>query len=483
MKNEKVLLPLIIALAVFMALFPPVSPEEERLNLQPICDAAAGPYTGTAGVPLSFDGSASFDPDGTIVSYNWDFGDGGTGTGITPIHTYSEPGFYNVALVIHSDSLEMVECDAEVDIRDPLPEIEITTNEPKFRTSDRLDIGLSVTNPGEAAVLDILIILERPLCVNDNRFDLLENRKSVRLPSGYDFNNPTWKSLILPPIHWGDYTLLAFIKDPVTGKTISHSKATFSFGGYNEEEARISLKDLGVLQLAAHDLFNINRTIEVNFENGKLDLSTLFKDTLTGDDFGPEDIAQGGEVRNRENIILFTVASQLGQKYLKLEEEFGEEEAYKEIIKIYHELLKKAYENTFTEKFPKPMDGDATMTENLAFRTVHDFLPGKIDVDGERISTLDPSLHGKTLSKEELKQMSSPLDGEFDPEFLAINIFIPPSTFIVVNLLEADSTFATQFGTEFTFEQYLKEVSDGKFNKNEDVMKQIRNLIAKGQNF
>jgi parallel beta-helix repeat protein len=39
--------------------------------------------------PVQFNGSASFDPDGTIVSYSWEFGDGTGGTGIAPKHTYS----------------------------------------------------------------------------------------------------------------------------------------------------------------------------------------------------------------------------------------------------------------------------------------------------------------------------------------------------------------------------------------------------------
>jgi hypothetical protein len=110
------------------------------------------------------------------------------------------------------------------------PEIEVSADKPQYRTSDRMNIGLKITNQRCSAVVDILIIVERPLCVNDNRFVILEDRKSVTLPSGFDFNNPTWKSLFLPPIHWGDYTLRAFIKDPATGKTISQSEATFSFG-------------------------------------------------------------------------------------------------------------------------------------------------------------------------------------------------------------------------------------------------------------
>ncbi len=59
-----------------------------------------GPYTGTVGSPVLFNGSASNDPDGTIISYSWDFGDGNTGTGVNPSHTYDAAGTYNVTLTV-----------------------------------------------------------------------------------------------------------------------------------------------------------------------------------------------------------------------------------------------------------------------------------------------------------------------------------------------------------------------------------------------
>jgi PKD repeat protein len=68
-------------------------------NQPPVADAN-GPYNGTVGVPLSFDGSGSFDADGTIVAYDWDFGDGNTGTGVTPTHTYAAAGGYTVTLTV-----------------------------------------------------------------------------------------------------------------------------------------------------------------------------------------------------------------------------------------------------------------------------------------------------------------------------------------------------------------------------------------------
>ena len=43
------------------------------------------------GLTVSVDASSSYDPDGTIVAYDWDWGDGSTGTGETATHTYVPP--------------------------------------------------------------------------------------------------------------------------------------------------------------------------------------------------------------------------------------------------------------------------------------------------------------------------------------------------------------------------------------------------------
>ncbi|MGK2875867.1 MAG: PKD domain-containing protein [Nocardioides sp.] len=51
----------------------------------------------------TFDGSASDDPDGTVVSYAWDFGDGQTGTGAQPTHAYAAAGSYQVRLTVTDD--------------------------------------------------------------------------------------------------------------------------------------------------------------------------------------------------------------------------------------------------------------------------------------------------------------------------------------------------------------------------------------------
>jgi PKD repeat protein len=51
----------------------------------------------------SFDGSSSTDSGGSLASYAWSFGDGGTSSGATAAHTYDAPGDYSVTLTVTDD--------------------------------------------------------------------------------------------------------------------------------------------------------------------------------------------------------------------------------------------------------------------------------------------------------------------------------------------------------------------------------------------
>ena len=57
---------------------------------------------------IEFDASASFDPDGNIANYLWDFGDGENGTSISPIHTYAAPGTYTVTLEVTDNNSNII---------------------------------------------------------------------------------------------------------------------------------------------------------------------------------------------------------------------------------------------------------------------------------------------------------------------------------------------------------------------------------------
>jgi chitinase len=64
---------------------------------------ANGPYSGHPGQPIALSAVGSSDPDGTISDYHWDFGDGLTGNGQEPRHSYANSGVYTATLTVTDD--------------------------------------------------------------------------------------------------------------------------------------------------------------------------------------------------------------------------------------------------------------------------------------------------------------------------------------------------------------------------------------------
>ncbi|MDM7855569.1 PKD domain-containing protein [Cellulomonas alba] len=69
-------------------------------NKAPLASFTASAQDLTASV----DASGSSDPDGSIASYAWDFGDGATGTGSKATHAYAKAGTYTVTLTVTDDA-------------------------------------------------------------------------------------------------------------------------------------------------------------------------------------------------------------------------------------------------------------------------------------------------------------------------------------------------------------------------------------------
>lgn len=282
--------------------------------------------------------------------------------------------------------------------------------------------------------------------------------------------------------HWQDNNSTSRMRNVVMPTT-----GTLTLNAIYNKGQRVSLHDLGVLQLVSHDLYNTNRTAGFSTEDERLNLTTLF-------DYGDDKIAVGGEPRNSENIAIHTIAVGLGKFYFdKVSSGIDPDIAKNLTIARYLQMVKNTYQRVFGEQFPAPapnpndqkLDGSDNLTADLALRTVHSFLPGHIKVNGKDTPILDPSLQGKILSEKDMQQLSKPLDGTFDPAFRHITIFLPPpapppNTF-TIDLLERDSSFATQFGTDFSFEYFLNELEDGRYNSTDKVMSYIREDMAAGQ--
>jgi len=74
-------------------------------NQQPIANFTYYPEKPVVNQSVTFDASSSYDPDGKIMNYEWDFGDGNiTNTTEEKInHSYSEAGSYEVTLTVKDD--------------------------------------------------------------------------------------------------------------------------------------------------------------------------------------------------------------------------------------------------------------------------------------------------------------------------------------------------------------------------------------------
>jgi len=70
----------------------------------PIAAISASTLRGTAPLNVSFSGAGSSDPDGSLVAYDWSFGDGGSASGVSSAHSYASPGSYSAQLRVTDNS-------------------------------------------------------------------------------------------------------------------------------------------------------------------------------------------------------------------------------------------------------------------------------------------------------------------------------------------------------------------------------------------
>ncbi len=69
----------------------------------PTAVIGATPISGEVPFTVTFNGSQSGDPDGSIIAYQWLFGDGGSDSGASVAHEFAMPGLYTVTLTVEDD--------------------------------------------------------------------------------------------------------------------------------------------------------------------------------------------------------------------------------------------------------------------------------------------------------------------------------------------------------------------------------------------
>jgi PKD repeat protein len=110
-----------------------ISVTVDNINDPPVADA--GPdQSSYVDETVTFDGSDSYDPDGTIESYAWTFGDGGTGSGEVVTHSYTSSGTYTVSLTV-TDNEGLTDTDYAIVTIEDAPS-EVVEFEDSFEVSE-----------------------------------------------------------------------------------------------------------------------------------------------------------------------------------------------------------------------------------------------------------------------------------------------------------------------------------------------------------
>ncbi len=82
---------------------------------------------------ITFDGTGSYSPNGDIIDYSWDFGDGSSSAGgadSVVTHAYDPAGTYTVSLIVTDDSSRKDTVTQDIVVYDPVPPVASISTDP-----------------------------------------------------------------------------------------------------------------------------------------------------------------------------------------------------------------------------------------------------------------------------------------------------------------------------------------------------------------
>jgi len=153
-------------------------------NSLPIANTS-GPYYGKILETILCNGSNSFDPDGVIVSYYWDFDDGTNTTEInaTTTHQYTDVGLYTVTLTV-TDNDGATDINTTTVTITSLLEITNITTTPNIQSMDEhVNITCTITNTSR--LVDVVLNINYP---NNNSTTLSIYQNNIENTSIYYYN-------------------------------------------------------------------------------------------------------------------------------------------------------------------------------------------------------------------------------------------------------------------------------------------------------
>lgn len=256
---------------------------------------------------------------------------------------------------------------------------------------------------------------------------------------------------------------------------------TFFLLGAHASFGQVLLRDIGVIGLASHDMFTWDRVNEINLENGRLDLSTIF------DYEGGKRWKKGGNPKNAENAPVWTITKKLVTFHKEQLKSMSHEEARKLTTSHFHKMIVNSYKRLSGLEFPDfAVNAKVTNTEQAVLRALHDILPGRVKTYRSKLYPiksfkLTNILMAKfKLNEKELDQPIKYFDGDYDQEYKEIKIPFSKKT---INLKEVDGVFIEKFSpyNQADMLEELRTVGQGDLQINEvSFIFHVKELFQKG---
>ena len=132
---------------------------------------SATPITGTGTLNVSFNGSGSSDPDGSIVSYAWNFGDGTTGSGVSQNHLYSNAGTYSATLVVTDNNGQTASASQTITVN-PISQQNQTINFSAIAAKETTDSPFTISATATSGLSVAFQVVSGPATLSGNTVTL-----------------------------------------------------------------------------------------------------------------------------------------------------------------------------------------------------------------------------------------------------------------------------------------------------------------------
>ena len=141
-------------------------------NATPLAVATGTPQFGVSPLKVTFNGSGSSDPDGDVLKYEWDFGDGtAKSTSKDPVHTYTKGGNFDARLKV-TDTKNAVSAPATVRVSvnnaPPVVTLKAPLDGAKYRNGVPVQLSGSATDPDDGTLADSRLDWNVVLAHNDH---------------------------------------------------------------------------------------------------------------------------------------------------------------------------------------------------------------------------------------------------------------------------------------------------------------------------